>query len=441
MENVNFREYMTQANALMGEGKYEAAVKFFEKAEAEDRMNVDVYLSKGVALANLGEYEKAKQTFEKALKIEKKNGLVYFHLGNIEILLGNKAKGIELYNNAISYGFDDAQVYFSLGLMFEEEGDDNLAIRNYAKALIKDPNRADIRIRKIRLFIKNRQMQEALQALDELILANSDTFEGYHLKFLTLVNLQRYDEAAEVVDFAMKLFPKDTAFALDKASLMITKKEFNEALAYMKFIEENYEVDTEIRHNLAMERARVFSLMEDMDRTIASLEAARQASLAYEPPVLDLEALFLLSSCYMNVENYEKAIWCSQELKKAEGENYYALAAYYYEPLALKKLGKTEEAEKLFREAIEYFRKVTLDNPGNLDAYSFRIMALHEVGEFEKALEIADYLVLVRDEIAETHTLRGIILTDLGREEEAAAERAKAVSLGGPLSTLPANNQ
>lgn len=441
MENENFLEYLTQANALMGEGKYEAAVKFFEKAEVEDRLNINVYLGKGVALANLGELEKAKDTFEKALKIEKKNGLVYFHLGNIEILSGNKAKGIELYNNAIAYGFDDAQVYFSLGLMYEEEDDDNLAVRNYSKALLKDPNRADIRIRKIRLFIKNRQMQEALQALDELILANPDTFEGYHLKFLTLVNLERYDEAANVVDMAMQLFPKDTAFALDKASLMISRKEYHEALAYLKYIEDNYEIDTEIRHNIAMERARIYAFQEDMDKTIASLDEARQASLAYDPPVLDIEALFLLNSCYMNTENYEKAIECSKELKKAEGENYYSLAAYYYEPLALKKQEKYEEAEKLFREAIDYFRKVSLNNPGNIDSYSFRIMALHEIGEFEKALEIADYLVLVRDDMAESHTLRAIALEDLGRTDEAAEERAKAVSLGGPLSTLPANNQ
>ena len=330
MDNLNFSEYMGQANALMGEGKYEAAVKFFEKAEAEDRMNVDVYISKGVALANMGDLEKAKASFEKALKLDKKNGLVYFHLGNIEILNGNKTRGIELYNNAIANGFDDAQVYFSLGLMQEEDDDDSLAIRNYSKALIKDPNRADIRIRKIRLFIKNRQMPEALQALDELILANPDTFEGYHLKFLTLVNLERYDEAGEVVEMAMRMFPKDTAFALDKASLMITRKEYTEALTYLKFIEENYDVDVEARHNIAMERARVFSFMEDMERTIASLEEARQASLEYDPPVLDLEALFLLNSCYLNVEDYENAIRCSQELKKAEGENYYSLAAYYY---------------------------------------------------------------------------------------------------------------
>lgn len=90
------------------------------------------------------------------LKISKNNGIALFHLGNIEILSGNRARGIELFNNAIANGFDDAQVYFSLGLMHEEADSDELAIRNYSKAILKDSNRADIRIRKVRLGKKRR---------------------------------------------------------------------------------------------------------------------------------------------------------------------------------------------------------------------------------------------------------------------------------------------
>ena len=58
--NEDFQEYMIQANALMGQEKYEDAIKYFEKAEQIDNMNIDVYLSKGVAYANLESYEPAK---------------------------------------------------------------------------------------------------------------------------------------------------------------------------------------------------------------------------------------------------------------------------------------------------------------------------------------------------------------------------------------------
>lgn len=441
MENINVQEYLMQANALMGQENYEGALQFLEKAEKEDKFNLDIYVTKGVAYANIENYVNAKKEFEKALKVNKKEGVVYFHLGNIELLSGNKAEGIGYYNNAIAYGYDEAQLYFSLGLMYEEDGNDDLAIRNYSKATLRDPIRADIRIRKIRLYIKNKHMQEALQALDELMLANPDVFEGYHLKFLVLVDMGKLAEAEKVLTGAMNLFPKDVGFALDKASLLITQKEYQAALSYLEEIERTMETEPDDRRSIAMERARIYALLEDMKKTIESLETARTISLLKEPPFLDLEALYLLMNCYLNEEDNHKVIECARELKKAEGEEYYSIAAYYYEPLALKNIGKSEEAKKLFKEAVSYYRNISLQHPGNMDSYAFRIMSLREISEYDKALELAEYLVMMKGDLAESHTLKATVLEDLGRTDEAKIERNIAVSCGGILAELPANNQ
>lgn len=68
-------------------------------------------------------------------------------------------------------------------------------------------------------------------------------------------------------------------------------------------------------------------------------------------------------------------------------------------------------------------------------------MSLRELGDYQKALELADYLVMVKDDLAEAHTLRATVLEDMGRNEEAKTERAKAVSIGGYMADLPANKQ
>lgn len=439
MRNEELQEYIAQANVLMGQEKYEAAISYFEKAELIDKMNTDIYLSKGIAYANLEDYDKAYIEFEKVIKINKKEGIAYFHLGNLKMLMGDKTKGLELYNNAIAYGFDDAQVYFSLGLMHEEEGSDDLAIRNYSKAILKDPNRADVRIRKISIFIRNQHYPEALQSLDELILANPDVFEGYHLKFLVLVQQNKLDEAEIVINEAMQIFPEDTAFAIDKASLLITKKMYDEAIIYLDDISVHMETDLDLKHSIAMEKSRAYASLEDMDKTIESLEEAREISLSYDVPRLDLEALYLLMNCYLNNENFNKVLECAKEIKKAEEEDYYSLAAYYYEPIALKLLGKTEEANKLFEESISYFRNKSLKHPNNMDSYAFRIMALREIGKYDKALELADYLVMVNDSVAESHSLRAIVLEEIGRTDEAKQERAKASSFGGVMAGFLGN--
>ena len=151
MSKLEAQEYLIQGSVLAGQGKHKEALGYYEKAEKDDPMNIEVYLSKGIAYANLDCLDDAKKQFEKALKVNRKSGLAYFHLGSIELLQGNTASGIENYNKAIANGYDDAQLYYSMGLLYEEQGDPDMALRNYSKAIQRDALRPDIRIRKARL--------------------------------------------------------------------------------------------------------------------------------------------------------------------------------------------------------------------------------------------------------------------------------------------------
>lgn len=72
MSSGEIQAYMAQASALMGQGKYEKAIGYLEKAEISDRFNEEIYVRKGISYANLEAYEEEKQEFEKALKINKK---------------------------------------------------------------------------------------------------------------------------------------------------------------------------------------------------------------------------------------------------------------------------------------------------------------------------------------------------------------------------------
>lgn len=436
MSREDFNEYMNQAKTLLGQGKGEEALKYFSKAEQEDNMNEEVYLGKGIALANLERYEEAKTELSKVLKLKKDNGLAIFHLANIEVLLGNKAKGIELFNNAIATGYDNAQVFYSLGLMQEDDGDDNLAIRNYTKAIIKDPNRPDIRIRKIRVQIKNNYLQEALQSIDELILSNPDVFEGYHLKFLVLESQAKYDEAEAVIDEALSIFKKDVNFALDKASVLIDKKKYDEALQYLANVKETMEVsDTNLAlRQMAMLEARTYAFKEDIEGLISSLNKA--IDFSKKNNAVDSEALFMLMNCYITQEKFEEVLTIARALKDAEEENTYTITGHYYEAFALKGLNRMDEAMPLFKEAVSFYRSKSLANPGFLDFYSYRVMCLREMGEYDKALEIADYLVNVGEKVAEMHILKATVLEVAGRKEEADAERKLAATVAQPGSTI-----
>jgi tetratricopeptide (TPR) repeat protein len=426
MDNLQVQEYLTQGALLAGQSKYDEALAYYDKAERENSMEIEVYLSKGVAYANLDKLNEAKAQFEKALKVNRTSGLAYFHLGSIALLQGDLAPGFENYNKAIANGYDDAQLYYSLGLLHEENGEADMAIRNYSKAIMRDAMRPDIRIRKARLLLQGNHFHEALQTLDETILANPDVFEGYHLKSSVLMQLKQYSKAEEVIDGAIALFPKDPGFAIDKSSLFIAQNKYGDALAILAGLENSDEADDAVRRRIYMERAQIFAAQDNLTSAIAALEQAKE--LSDKADEFDAEAIFLLANCYLSMEKYEKVLgYARQLLEKADG-GYVKETARYFEPLALKMLGRMDEATPLFKDAINEYRNQSLSTPGNLDAYLLRAMCLRDIEQYDKALELIDYIIALQPGRAEPRLLRVIILEALGRFEE-AAEETKMVNM------------
>jgi tetratricopeptide (TPR) repeat protein len=427
MDNLQAQEYLTQGTVLSGQGKYEEALAYYDKAEREAPMEIDVYISKGIAYANLEKLDEAKGQFEKALKINRASGLVYFHLGSIAILQGDTALGFENYNKAVANGYDDAQLYYSMGLLHEENGETDMAVRNYSKAIQRDALRPDIRIRKARLLLQGERFPEALQTLDETILTNPDVFEGYHLKFTTLLQLKQYDKAGELLDSANQLFPKDPSFAIDKVSLLIEQKKIDEALSALTALENAEETDDAVRRRIYMERAQICATQEDVKAAIAALEQAK--ALSEKAGEFDSEIVFLLANCHLSAEEYDKVLGYARQLLEKADDGYSKETARYFEPFALKMLGRMEEALPLYSEAIDEYRNQSLAAPGNLDAYLLRVMCLRDIEQYDKALELIDYVIELQSERAEPRLLRVTILESLGRSDEAAEETKKVNAL------------
>lgn len=63
-------------------------------------------------------------------------------------------------------------------------------------------------LRKIEILIGMDKIEEALENLDLFIQINPDLFEGYHLKFLILIENNRLQEAQQILQSAMAMFLK-----------------------------------------------------------------------------------------------------------------------------------------------------------------------------------------------------------------------------------------
>lgn len=428
MANSESVEYLNQARYFVGVEQYNDALEYINKAIATDKLNKELYVQKSIILANLDQYTEAIGELKNALKIDRAYAEAYFHLGNLYLMTGEQALGLESYNKAIANGFDDSQIFFNLGLMYEEDGNDELAIRNYTKAILKDPLRVDARVRKAKIFIANGKQQEALETLDELILADPDLYDGYHLKALLLADMGNLDGAMSILDEAMRLFPKDPSFQIDKVNILVMREEADRARDLVKVIENTYEMELDQKRHLELEKARLYALDADIDSIVDSLIRAKTYSKEADPNDIDPEATFLLTNCYLEKKDYPAAIACAKELISSD-ELAYAIPSYYTLPYAYAQAGEEDKAKVQYKESISKLRSITLDNPELLDGYLFRALCLKEVGQFEKALELSEYLIKVDPNSSTFHSLKAEILYAMGNDDTAKAEKATAESL------------
>ena len=428
MDQINALEYFNQAKFFLGSEQYEDGIESINKAINIDRMNTEFYIYKSIFLANLERYEEAIDELNNALKVDRKCAEAYFHLGNMAFLKNDKNTGIENYNKAIAFGYDDAQIYYNLGMMYEEDDNDELAIRNYSKAIIKDPLRIDARVRKAQIYIANKKYPEALEALNELILADPDLFEGYHLKSILLAEMGRLEEAAKVIDEAVSLFPKDPAFAIDKINLFVINNEIDKAREVIAKLQQDYELDLLQKRQIELEKSRIYALDADIENVESSLLQAKQYSKEYNDEDIDPETTFLLVSTYIELKKYDNAIKFCDELIKSDMLQY-SIPAYYMKPYACAQKGEDEKAIELYKESVSKLRAITLNNPEIADGYFFRVLCLKELKEFDKANELCDYLLKVDQNSAQFHNLKAEVLYAAGREDEAQQEKRIAESL------------
>lgn len=413
-------EYNQQGQALLGVEKYDEAIEYFKKAEKEDPMLIDTYFNLGNAFAIMENYDEAEEYFKKTLLIDKTNPLSYFNLGNISFIQNDISKGIEYYNKAASYGYEDGEMYHNLGLVYEEMGNYTLAIRNYTKAIAKDPLRPDFRLRKAAIYIATNSYEEALETLEELNELFPDIFEGYHLRFEIYCVQEKYDEAEKIINHAKELFPEDVSILYDKVRLCNIKGEYDKALQMIDDAQEMEDYEYEKR-NLVFEKAKIYAQKEDVQATIQLLESMKEL----EAGEYDYEARYFLMNAYLSSGNYEKVLENAEVLASHGQESQYGRTGIYYKPFSLKMLNRLDEAEKFYKEAKRILRLITIKEPGNIEAYLFRVLCYKDTGDFEKAIELIDY-VLNLDDNAEAYLIRSTIYKEQGEMVKAKEDYEKA---------------
>ena len=370
------------------------------------------------------EYQNAKNSYKKAMLIEK-NGLLHFLYGNACFMNDELHEGLENYNIAITEGYDSDEMMFFMGMAYEHLNDDEMAYRYFTKACAKNPSRPDYSVKKIQTLIRLNKLDSATEETEELLKTAPELYDGYHIKTHLLLNQEKVSEAVVFSKAATDKFPEDVDLLLDYVRCLAYNKNFDEAIQTIQKAK-NMKYFEDAKRGFVLLEGQIYA---ESNRFAEAIECCNICTELEEDGEFDGEARFMRMNLYLTQPNYEMALQDAEEIVKKDEGNIFYYAALYYRPFCNKHLGNAEKANVLYKEAKSIYRLATLENPAALDIYLYRVMCERDLEEYDKALELLDFIEGITKEIAEVYVLRADIYNTLGKKAQAESEMQKAYVL------------
>lgn len=410
-----------QGAMLLKAGNLEAARAKFDKAIELDPMLMDSYKNYGDLYMALEEYQNAKNSYKKAMLIEKM-GILYFLYGNACFMNDEFQEGIEYYNLAIHEGYNHDRMMFFMGMAYEQMHDDDMALRYFQKAYIKNPTQPDYLIKKIGVLIRLGMYESAFESTEELLVKSPEMFDGYHIKTQLLIINKEYKKAIAFAKAASEKFPEDIDLLYDYAKALSLANELDEAIKVIE-LAKTMKYYKESKRPIVLLEGEIYAEKNNYEKAI---ECCKECIALESESGFDSEARFILINLYLTEPNYKEAYNQTTEIIEKDPKSLYYYAALYYRAYCLRQLGEIDKSLELYNEANTIYRLATLKNPAAIDIYLYRAMCLKDIKKYDDALELLEYINNLSDQIAEVHTLRADIYNLTGREGLAKEELNKA---------------
>lgn len=420
------RELNEQGRVLYSVDNYGEALKYFRQAEELDPYYQPTYLNMGVCYVMMDRNDLARQTFEKLLKLDKKCAAAYFHLGNIALLENKAAEAKAAYSKAELCGYEDPVMYTNMAVFYEDEGDYESAAAQYNKILRKDPYDMKALGKKAQMQLRAGKFEDALQTARTMVATDVDQFDGHHYLYVSLIMLGRMEEAETCLQELTKRFPDNRNVRFDRARFYDMAGDPDKAL---KVLNEDFP-DPESYPQVPMLKLGLLLQQQKLDDALAFV--SRSPSLQKDP-----QALTLMYSAYYGRGDYPAALEACEKLRALGPGSTQYYAVWYFEPLARKKMGQAEQAEKAFRKAADDLKALCLEHPTQVDFYLYRALCEYQLGDLKEAKKLIDYLLAVKNDEAVLHLAAFEIYSAAGDAETAEQHRRTAAELNPDMKAPP----
>lgn len=245
-------------------GKYYFSLGFFDKALAcyikairRSSHTFWLHFDKGKTLRELHNYEEAIEAFSECLIMDSKNPSVYIELGHTYAAMADYRNAQQAFDNGRNVDPNNYEIkcvldnsseqHKSRGNHYANQGDHELAIRDFDLALTIDQNNCWAHFDRGKSLRERGKFKEALQSFvraDKILHQEDNNRTWLHTEIgETYVALKQHNRAKLELETALQLFPENSQALNCLEKLKFKREEENNLICHFPLIQKIKEID------------------------------------------------------------------------------------------------------------------------------------------------------------------------------------------------------
>jgi tetratricopeptide (TPR) repeat protein len=345
--------------ALGEVGRYEEALKEFERAAQLDPGAAWAHANRGSALETLGRYEEALAAYDRTTQLAPSEAIGHWGRGHVLGELGRYEEALAAFDRATQLASGEADLHNARGQALNSLGRHGEALAAHDRAIELDPRHASAHYNRGVALDRLGRYEEALAAYGRAVELDSRSVLALWGRGYVLGELGRHEEALAAYDRAIPLDPSLAKVHYNRADALKELGRHEEALAA---VDRAIQLDPDHAPSHGR-RGRVLWELGRHEDAVAAYD--RAIHLSPEAAVVHYNKGFALSE----LGRYEEAVAAYDRAIQLEPGDAWA---HYYRACTYARLGNRHEALRDLRRAIELEGQVRAEAQTDEDLESLR---------------------------------------------------------------------
>lgn len=381
--------------------------------------------------------EEARQIVATAASRENKNPTYWVRLGRLAIQTRPPRKGEEIaetdlinsiYAKALEYSGQNMDVIEHVGDFYHASSQFDRAINTYARVIMAEPDRLDVRMKLARAYGGKGDQEKVLETLKEIAQIDSQNADVHKQIAGILMRTERFKEAIPHLQSALSITKGSVTEYGALGRMMIESDENEVAIQFLKDAAGLFPESPDFPFLLTFPLAR----LEQWEDSIVQFEAALKLAKDTQPELLNEGFYFRFAAAHERLKHFDKAEELFRKTIEMIARNdpnddnrkFSATVYNYLGYMWIENDMKIDEAGELIKTAVDLDPEsgAIADSLGWFYFKKGNFVAAHEeLMRAEQSIEELDPVIL--DHIGQT-------LYQLGETEKAIGYLQRAVEMG-----------